>query len=884
MMATPHQPRRNPQGSLVNTLNSMPSPTYFPRSPRPFVEERTPIEGHAPVADLSMSPVQRQKLLETALLRVLLGTRQAHMSGVLAQWRLSLAHILRHTSLQRLQQQSQAQSASLTALRRSLATAVTPRPGPQGLITSTTQAGNKPLLVGGALLVRLSRQSKLLALCTALGLWKLMVHAHTSEAISATAPRALRRAGVQEVALLSLREQLATSVSDAAEKGRQITKLQRQLATEKDRRRVVEAGGRQAQGALSKLQADAGCASARYAELEALRDSESRWIAQGRRGEVEAHLMSGELASEEQSSAHARELVVSCHYALLRGQQEQKRHEEQLKASWRKGFARSAEQQETMAADLRSFAALLARLSSQKKAAAVAKRRVLEGKGEACSSHKSANTPSRMLSQSRGRGVAAEPRGRRGGVPREATSALTVMLSSLVDDEAQSDGAGDEMPEEDRAAREQEMESNAETEADTAEMYPAEMEGGAMTDTEPLKHEDAIVGETPTPAATDELQLTSANPPQPTPLQTSAAPRAASTTTHSRCALRHILRGVLHARLGGAFGRWAGAADLIAERCALLASWGMLDEARTELEQCKAENEKLASMLRTARTKLAAEREAASRRKMGGEAGGAATRQLGLQVQVLQKRLQMEQAARKKHEAGTGAGTRYEAILRQGTAQGPARAAPAATVTATAASNRPASALLPPPPLATQPPPPPPPPPMTASMPRPAQPQVATHPTTMLAPPPSAKDHALSFGWEAEAEYNPPYDYPGEESAAMAATSNETAVRRVRGASDLPWSTPACAYDEGLGHDSDVMAYMCQHAEDNTHIAPGARFWPSQMASCESGWAHEEQLTGFVQPPSGETMGASTPEPSPAPDPRILAARARAAKILAERA
>ena len=74
--------------------------------------------------------------------------------------------------------------------------------------------------------------------------------------------------------------------------------------------------------------------------------------------------------------AHARELVVACHGALLRGQHEQRKSAEQVQQAHRRGLARAAGQQTAMAADLRALAALLARCTAQRKAEASAKKRL----------------------------------------------------------------------------------------------------------------------------------------------------------------------------------------------------------------------------------------------------------------------------------------------------------------------------------------------------------------------------------------------------------------------------------------------------------------------------------------------------------------------------
>ena len=130
---------------------------------------------------------------------------------------------------------------------------------------------------------------------------------------------------------------------------------------------MAEINDKKAQDALGKLQRVHGREREHDAETDRLRDAEYEWLEEARRNSAERELLVYELEAEERSGSHARELVVSCHSALLRGQHEQQRLSDQLEAARKKGFARAAQQQSDMAADLRSLGNLLARCTAQRR-------------------------------------------------------------------------------------------------------------------------------------------------------------------------------------------------------------------------------------------------------------------------------------------------------------------------------------------------------------------------------------------------------------------------------------------------------------------------------------------------------------------------------------
>ena len=284
-----------------------------------------------PLPPLRLSAMHRARIPQAApkpdsLYRCLRSRRHASLTRALTSWRLSLSHLLRLQSLQRLRAQSQEQQQQFAALRRaapfSARQPMSARPGGARPSTSDDPAGaggstggGPGALVRDALLARLVRATKRLSLGSALARWRLtsmqLLHdalhdASRASSTSATAPRALRRASAQESQIATLREQLTAAVADGAEKTRALALAQRQLATATERRRIAESGNRSAQDSLTKLQRVTGASHERDAELLELRNAEEEWRAEAARLIGEQRLVTAELASEERSFARRR--------------------------------------------------------------------------------------------------------------------------------------------------------------------------------------------------------------------------------------------------------------------------------------------------------------------------------------------------------------------------------------------------------------------------------------------------------------------------------------------------------------------------------------------------------------------------------------------------
>ena len=315
-------PRQGPLAAVLNTPSGIPTPggghggnstprrlsqpplstVINPAAPRAYQPPPLPPSASTSASQQN-SPAARgnRTMLLSSLGKCLTAKRVFILTRALATWRLSLSHILRHQSLLRLQSQSQAQQQSLAALRRSLPASAAPRPGhPSGAgsgahLTPAQQATHQgSALLRDALLSRLHRFVRLFTLCRSLGRWRLVALAMgvlpLSEVgggalrpggVSATAPRALKRASAQEAAISSLTEKLRKSEAAAEDKARQLVLTQRQLATAVERRRVAEAGGKSAHDALARLQLERGREAARESEVDELRAAELSWALEG---------------------------------------------------------------------------------------------------------------------------------------------------------------------------------------------------------------------------------------------------------------------------------------------------------------------------------------------------------------------------------------------------------------------------------------------------------------------------------------------------------------------------------------------------------------------------------------------------------------------------
>jgi hypothetical protein len=601
--------------------------------------------------------------------------RQHDLTGALGQWRLALAHLLRHQSLLRLQQQAQQQAAQMATLRRSLPSAATavPRPGHPTAGAPSAPAQGSPLL-RDALLLRLIRHFRLLGMSGAFGRWLLLlatggfdpqlIHAlrPAVPAPKATDPKALKRASVQEAEIARLRERLAAAEADAESKGRALTLAQRQLATATDRRRVAEAGGKHAIGELSKLQLDAGRARAMEAELDALHEAESTLLDDTRRLAIEAGVLAAELHAEERSGAHARELVVSCHAALLRAQDDQRRAVEHNQATQRKGIARCAAQQSAMAADLRELAALFGRAAAQKKALAAARRRTHEESDRrlrlesvpvrepisavvsTCSSVATSITAPRRVGG--GSATSSRASSARGGfgerLPLSGVDEGESALEEAVAEAAEAEAAAEAEEEEERAAAIAATASAIAAANEAGEAAAAEAVEAAATAAAVEAAAQAIAG-----TAADASAVISPTEAAASARATSLAASLAASVLQARsAAVQRVLHSALARRLGRAWLRWQLSSLAFGASAATVALTTALEERAQEVER-------LRLLLQTCRAKLTAEKQIASRKqteKQERSTTNVAVKQLGLQVQVLQRRLQQEQQARKAEQ------------------------------------------------------------------------------------------------------------------------------------------------------------------------------------------------------------------------------------------
>jgi hypothetical protein len=287
--------------------------------------------GHRSAASAAVAAPNRAVLL-SALARCLAGRRHLWLARVLAAWRLSLSHILRHQALLRLQTQSQSQQQQLAALRRSLPSAAPPRPGHPsgagGVLTPAQQATQQgSALLRDALLARLVRSFQLVSLCSALGRWRLALHGLSAPngaprgggpgGISIVAPRALKRASAQEAAIASLRDRLQKAEGAASERAKLLALAQRQLAAQTERRKVAEMGGKQNKEALSRMQIETGRERARDAELGGLREAEAEWLDEAARLVAERQVNRLTDRSPQPSSSLLRCAHLPLHHPLV---------------------------------------------------------------------------------------------------------------------------------------------------------------------------------------------------------------------------------------------------------------------------------------------------------------------------------------------------------------------------------------------------------------------------------------------------------------------------------------------------------------------------------------------------------------------------------------
>ena len=341
---------------------------------------------------------------------------------------------------------------------------------------------------------------------------------------------------------------------------------------------------------------------ARHALPRSLRDAEGEWLEEAGRLACERNLLAGELSGVEQGGAHARELVASCHAALVRGQREQKKSAELLELTERRGRMRAAEQQKAMAADVRALAALLARCTAQRKAEATARKRAAAAPPTApptASAHVAFGT---SLRPPQTRGVT--PSTRRVSWPDIGTE------SAAAAEAAAAPTSADGEDEEDGMARDE----SASMAAAAAAAIDAAV--GTTAASSPIEEEED--GE--------KARL--------------AAAVAASTAAMRAAALRRAVCSTLDRRQRTAFQTWAGCATRGFEHSSVVTAYAERDDARAQAER-------LRSLLKETRMRLASEREQVAKLKATPHhANSGAVKQLLQQVHSLQRRLQQEQALR----------------------------------------------------------------------------------------------------------------------------------------------------------------------------------------------------------------------------------------------
>ena len=303
--------------------------------------------------------------------------------AALSRWRVAIAQMLQHQALLKLRHVSLTQQQTLATLRKGPPGGA-PHVGPAAAVERRKVFESDDQPQKRLLLKRILLLKRLLSLSNFLSHWKLFVVADTgrhsgqtwavTHAVGAAQVR-LKRAGAQEAALAGLRAECAALRERERERERQLALAQKQLAAAVDRRRVVESDGKQAQELLSRWQVEQGRARAAREGLAAAQEGEIEWRGEAARAVRERHMLARELEHEERAAKWARELVLSCHGALLEAQQAQRRHVAQLTNERRSGFNRVAEAQAAMIADMRALEASLRKAMSDKAMRTQAKKR-----------------------------------------------------------------------------------------------------------------------------------------------------------------------------------------------------------------------------------------------------------------------------------------------------------------------------------------------------------------------------------------------------------------------------------------------------------------------------------------------------------------------------
>ncbi|KAL1514675.1 hypothetical protein AB1Y20_003763 [Prymnesium parvum] len=301
----------------------------------------------------------------SALARVLRGRAYSKLIVALYRWRVGIGLLLRHQALHKLRQASQTHQQMITNLRKT---------APRG-----SQRALQPL-------AHFSRISRALGLSCAIGQWKLFCAANatsavlmTSSALSGngtfTARARVKKASAQELALAEMRSECDSLRAEAVERERQLALVQKQLAAAVDRRRVVESDGRHAQELLARMQSEQGRVRAVRDGLVAAQEAEAEWRLEAARAFRERLIVVRELEHEERTAKWARELVLSCHGALLEAQRAQRRHASEMSAEKSRALMRMTEIQAAVAADACTLAAHLRKQVADKALREQAKKR-----------------------------------------------------------------------------------------------------------------------------------------------------------------------------------------------------------------------------------------------------------------------------------------------------------------------------------------------------------------------------------------------------------------------------------------------------------------------------------------------------------------------------
>ena len=212
-----------------------------------------------------------RKLTQLLARRRLLGLTRA-----LGKWSLAACSL---ASTRKLRQAAKAAANELRTLRSSILTAGQPSLRD---VSERSEARRRTHLLALARYLRACRTN---SLSHAVRCWAARaLRGAASRGLAAAAPRALgdatsggatshqalRRAGVQAMALAEARAERDAHATQLAERDRQLALAQRQLTQQSERRRAVEAGGKHAAGELERLRHEAGCAPPQHTPLDVL--------------------------------------------------------------------------------------------------------------------------------------------------------------------------------------------------------------------------------------------------------------------------------------------------------------------------------------------------------------------------------------------------------------------------------------------------------------------------------------------------------------------------------------------------------------------------------------------------------------------------------------